>query len=134
MVGARHASSDPYTMPMSARIAMGMSRLLAPSGKIGTPTRSRPYTPALLMSAAMSAVTTMGAWLYAMGSHPWKGHSGSLMAKASTNPANSRVLAVLLNGTPCRSLMRNDRCPMWSRAIIAVLMMATSMMRLPTIV
>ena len=56
------------------------------------------------------------------------------MAKASTNPANSRVDAVPENGTPWMSRMRKVRWPRWSRAIRAVEMMATSMMRLPTIV
>ena len=41
----------------------------------------------------------MGAWLYAMGSQPWNGHSGSLIANASANPANSSVLAVVPKGT-----------------------------------
>ena len=48
-------------MPATASTPMGIARLSAPSGNTGRPMRSRPYTPALLITAASSTVTRIGA-------------------------------------------------------------------------
>src|SRR5947207_12598787 len=76
---ARHAS-DAYTMAITARMAMAGAHVFAAWGRIGSAILMKPYEPIFRRIPASKTEPTVGASVWASGSHVWNGHLGTLMA------------------------------------------------------
>src|SRR6202158_4780578 len=64
------------------------------SGQSGGENRRNPYVPILRRTPARMTEPAVGASTWASGSHVWNGNIGTLIAKATKNPRNSRMANV----------------------------------------
>ena len=99
------ATQAAYRIPMSpsTSIAFTTAGSVAAAGKKGSPKRRKPYTPILSSTPARITEPAVGASTCASGSQVWNGKSGTLIANASANPANSHSWARRASSSDTRS-------------------------------
>jgi hypothetical protein len=85
---ARQASAA-YTMAITASTPIHGAQVRDASGRTGRAIRTNPYVPIFRRIPARSTEPTVGASVWASGSHVWNGHIGTLMAKPRNKPANA---------------------------------------------
>ena len=79
-------------MLITASTAMIMPAYwVSTSGKMGSRMRMKPYAPSLSSTPARMTEPAVGAAVCASGSQVWKGHIGTLMAKAAKMPQKARL-------------------------------------------
>src|SRR5690348_10217407 len=74
-------------IPITANPPIHGAQLWAASGRMGMATRMKPYVPSFRRTAARMTEPTVGAWVWASGSHVWNGNIGTLTANPMNRPA-----------------------------------------------
>ena len=95
------ATSEPYTMAMTARMPIGRANCAQVSGIIDIRIRTNPYVPIFRSTPARIADAGPGASTCAGGSHVWTGTSGVLIANPMKKPAKTIVAYSVPDASGC---------------------------------
>src|SRR6266498_2885047 len=109
-VWAKEANA-PKTIAAVARNASAPAKCFASAGYNGRMSLKKPYAPNFNRTPARIIEPAVGASVCASGSQVWKGHKGTLTAKAITN-AQKAIVFTVLAGIPAIGAVYVDQFAM----------------------